>query len=258
MLKFKAIMILTVMALVAMLAYHIMVEALPWWSFLILIVAHLGIVAYGTSVLSAQFFLPVRYKGDEQSQSIAITFDDGPVPGNTEKALAILKDHNVKAAFFCIGNRIAAHPDITRQIDDAGHLVCNHSYWHAVTFDLQTSSRIAKELTDTDHVIEATIGKRPNFFRPPYGVTNPMLATAVKKGGYKTIGWSVRSFDTVSQDAAQLMQRITRSLKGGDVVLFHDYCNITLEILPAFLDHVAKRGLKIVRVDELLNEQAYA
>jgi len=257
MLKYKTITIVFIVALAAMLAYDA-VATLPWWYFLILVMVYLGIVAYGTSVLSAQFFLPVRYRGDQSSNSIAITFDDGPIPGNTEKALEILKMRGVKAAFFCIGNRIAAHPQLTKAIHTAGHLVCNHSYWHAATFDLQSAAQIAKELTDTDKVIEETIGARPTFFRPPYGVTNPMLASAVKKGGYKTIGWSVRSFDTMSKDATTLMQRVTKSLKGGDVVLFHDYCDITLDILPAFLDHVAKRGLKIVRVDELLNERAYA
>jgi len=85
-----------------------------------------------------------------------------------------------------------------------------------------------------------------------------MLASAVKRGGYKTIGWSIRSFDTVIKDSKVLMNRITRSLKGGDVILLHDYTDSTLEILPDLLDHIKKVGLKIVRVDQLLNEKAYA
>ena len=84
-----------------------------------------------------------------------------------------------------------------------------------------------------------------------------MVAKAVKKGGYKTIGWTIRSFDTFIKDSAVLMKRVTKSLKAGDVILFHDNGNTTLEILPALLDHVSKLGLKIVRLDELLNEKAY-
>ncbi|MBA4055584.1 MAG: polysaccharide deacetylase family protein, partial [Marivirga sp.] len=125
------------------------------------------------------------------------------------------------------------------------------------TFDLQTTGRIVKELVDTDQTILKAIGVKPRLFRPPYGVTNPMVASAVKKGGYKTIGWSIRSFDTVIKDSATLLERITKPLKGGDVILLHDYSNTTLEILPALLDHISKVGLKIVRVDELLNEKAY-
>ena len=124
-------------------------------------------------------------------------------------------------------------------------------------FDLQSADKISKELRDTDKAIEKVIHKKPNFFRPPYGVTNPMVATAVKKGGYKTIGWTVRSFDTMTKNGNVLLDRITKSLKGGDVILFHDYSAATVEILPAFLEEVTKLGLKIVRVDELLKEKAY-
>ena len=124
-------------------------------------------------------------------------------------------------------------------------------------FDLQSADKIARELKDTDTVIEKVIHKKPNFFRPPFGVTNPMVAEAVKRRGYKTIGWSIRSFDTMTKNGGVLLDRVTRSLKGGDVILFHDYSATTLEILPDFLEEVAKLGLKIVRVDELLKEKAY-
>lgn len=248
--------IIFAITLVFLLVYD-RLEDLPFWPYIILIVIYFIIQAYGTAVLSAQFFLPVKFKGDEHSNSIALTFDDGPIPGRTEKILEILKLHKVPAAFFCIGNRVADNPVLTRRIYDAGHLIGNHSYWHNATFDLQTAGKIGKELIDTDQTILEAIGAKPNFFRPPYGVTNPMVAKAVKKGGYKTIGWSVRSFDTVIKDSSVLMNRITKSLKGGDVILLHDYSNTTLEILPALLDHITELGLKIVRVDELLNEKAY-
>jgi peptidoglycan/xylan/chitin deacetylase (PgdA/CDA1 family) len=90
---------------------------------------------------------------------------------------------------------------------------------------LASGATIGKELDDTDHAIYKTIGAKPAFFRPPYGVTNPMVASAVERGGYKTIGWSIRSFDTVIKDSKVLMERITGSLKGGDVILLHDYSN---------------------------------
>ena len=85
-----------------------------------------------------------------------------------------------------------------------------------------------------------------------------MLATAVKRGGFTVVGWSVRSFDTVIKDRAKLLRRVTKSLKAGDVVLFHDFSESTLDILPDFIKHVSEVGLKIVRVDKLLNEKAYA
>jgi peptidoglycan/xylan/chitin deacetylase (PgdA/CDA1 family) len=117
--------------------------------------------------------------------------------------------------------------------------------------------RVARELADTDEAIRSAIGQTPRFFRPPYGVTNPMIARVVNRKQYTAVGWSVRSFDTVTDDRAKLLERVTRSLKGGDVVLFHDHCESTLEILPAFFEHVSRLGLKIVRIDELIGEKAY-
>jgi peptidoglycan-N-acetylglucosamine deacetylase len=230
---------------------------MPLWIYIILIVSYLIIHIAGSIILSMQFFLPVKCKGKAESNAIAITFDDGPVPGKTEKILEILSQHKVLASFFCIGNRIEEHPDLVKRIHNEGHLLANHSYWHGKTFDFQSSSKIIKELMDTDVALKNTIGLTPRFFRPPYGVTNPMVASAVKQRGYETIGWSVRSFDTVIHDSSALMKRVIKSLRAGDMILFHDYCDVTIEILPALLDHIHTLGLKIVRADELLNEKGY-
>ena len=225
--------------------------------FISMIVFYLALVAYGTTVLSAQFFIDVRSSGNNSLNAIAITFDDGPITGKTEKILDILSSNKVPAAFFCIGNRVDANPELVKRIYEAGHLLGNHSYWHKSTFDLQSSKKIGQELSDTNDAIERAAGVRPAYFRPPYGITNPMVARAINKGMYKTVGWTVRSFDTISKDRQSLLRRVTKSLKSGDIVLFHDYCEITGEILPEFLEKVAARGLKIVRVDQLLNEKAY-
>jgi len=89
----------------------------PWW-YAVLLLIYLNIHAYGASVLSAQFFLPVKFQGDAQSKKIAITFDDGPIPVMTEKILDILKSYKVPAAFFCIGNRVDDYPNLAKQINE--------------------------------------------------------------------------------------------------------------------------------------------
>jgi len=230
---------------------------MPLWVYIILTLSYLFIYAAGSIILSMKFFLPVKYKGTAESKAIAITFDDGPVPGKTERILEILSRHQARATFFCIGNRVDKHPALVKRMHDEGHLLGNHSYWHGKTFDLQSSAKIEKELSDTDLALKKAVGITPRFFRPPYGVTNPMVATAVKQRKYETIGWSVRSFDTVTPDSKVLMKRITKSLKSGDMILLHDYCDVTISILPALLEHINKLGLKIVRADELLNEKPY-
>ncbi|MGC3948594.1 MAG: polysaccharide deacetylase family protein [Chryseolinea sp.] len=228
------------------------------WVYAAWCLIYIAVQVYGSSVLSAQYYLPVRWRGSVESRSVAITFDDGPVAGRTDKILEILQRHKAPAAFFCIGKRVQAHPQLVNRMHGEGHLVANHSYFHGATFDLQLPSSITKELADTDVVIEQAIGLKPIYFRPPYGVTNPMVATAVRKGKYVTVGWSIRSFDTVIEDRNRLLTRITRSLKGGDIILLHDHGRCTMDILPDLLNKISSLGLKIVRVDQLLNEKSYA
>ena len=256
MLKYTTVNYMVILLLLLLMVFDRIFD-LPFFLYVFVVVVYLTLLIYGTFVMSAQFFLTAFCNSETSSGSIAITFDDGPIPGKTEKILEILNTYKVPAAFFCIGFRIADHPALAKQIHEAGHLLGNHSYWHKNTFELQSAGRIETELLKTDTAIHHAIGLNPNFFRPPHGVTNPMVAKAILRRGYQTIGWSVRSFDTISDDRTTLLKRVTRSLKGGDIVLFHDNCSITLEILPEFLDRVSALGLKIIRVDDLLGKKAY-
>ena len=212
----------------------------------------------GSLLIYSQFFIFVRCQGDRTRGSIAITFDDGPIAGKTDKILEILKQHEAPAAFFCIGSRVDQQPELVQRIHQEGHLVGNHSYYHGKMFDLQSSKQMEQELINTNHAIEKSIGRKPRFFRPPYGVTNPMLAKAVAAGNYTTVGWNIRSFDSVIKGKRRLFNRVTKKLKAGDLVLFHDYAASTLDLLPEFLDCVKRKGLKIERLDTLLHENPYA
>jgi peptidoglycan-N-acetylglucosamine deacetylase len=227
------------------------------WMYLVVGIGYTALQAYGSTVLSAQFFVPVKFRSSESSKMIALTFDDGPLAGKTDAILDILKTYKIPATFFCIGNRVKTNPEIVERMVREGHVIGNHSYWHGKTFDLQSSSIILKELRDTDDLIFDVVGSRPRFFRPPYGVTNPMVASAIRQGNYSTIGWSVRSFDTMIKDAAQLFKRVSSAVKPGDIIVFHDFSESTVKMLPQIVEHVLSRGLKLVTVDELINERPY-
>lgn len=227
---------------------------LPMWWYIAIVILYAGIVTYGAAVLSTSFFMPVFSSGTVPG--VALTFDDGPV-GNTTKVLDILATYQAPAAFFCIGKRVSENPGLLQRIDAEGHLVGNHTYWHGAFFDLKSSPMVMRELYETDVAIHKVIGKRPRFFRPPYGVTNPMIAKAVKRGNYNVIGWSIRSFDTMIRDPEKLFLRIAKQLKPGDIILLHDYCDSTVEVLPRLLEHIREKGFKVTRVDELINQKGY-
>ena len=144
-----------------------------------------------------QFFYKVICSANTDQKEIAISFDDGPASNYTPEILQLLKQDNVKAAFFCIGNRIAGNESIIAKIKEEGHIIGNHSYSHHFWFDLFSSKKMLDDLKKMDQEIERVIGLQPKLFRPPYGVTNPNLKKAIIKGDYTPVGWSVRSMDTV-------------------------------------------------------------
>lgn len=227
-----------------------------WWLALPA-VAYVVVAAYGSARVSSSFFIDTRWRGATTQPHIALTFDDGPVPA-TPALLEILRRHEARATFFCIGQRARQQPEVLRQLDAAGHLLGNHTFTHHFFIDLFSTSRLRAELRDTDAAIAAATGRRPRLFRPPYGVTTPNLARAIRREGHQCIGWSVRSLDTLVQDPAQLLASMVRALAPGAVFLFHDTSAATAAMLDEFLQQARARGFRVVPLDELLGVTAYA
>jgi peptidoglycan/xylan/chitin deacetylase (PgdA/CDA1 family) len=231
---------------------------LAWWIYLAVFIIYFAVVTYGVVKVDSQIFMPVIFKARTNKNEVALTFDDGPHPYYTPYILDILSKYNARASFFCIGKNVDDNPDIARRIYREGHLLGNHSFYHSDFFDLQSAKKIEEELSMADDAIREVSGRRPRFFRPPYGVTNPRLAKAVKNRKYVSIGWSLRSLDTVIKNEKKLLNKIKRRIKPGDIILFHDHSAVVTEILPEILDFIQNIGLKIVRVDELIDEKPYA
>jgi peptidoglycan/xylan/chitin deacetylase (PgdA/CDA1 family) len=230
---------------------------LPFIVYPLLFFAYSGIVFYGCYFVHSNFFLPVICSAATTKKEIALSFDDGPAVSYTPEILEILREERVTAAFFCIGNRITGNEEIFRQIHDDGHVIGNHSYSHHFWFDMLSSQKMLADLKMMDSAMESTAGLRPRLFRPPYGVTNPNLKKAIITGGYTPIGWNIRSLDTVIENEKKLLNKIKGSLKPGAIILFHDTSKTTVAILPTFLRQVRASGYEIVRLDKLLNLQAY-
>ena len=232
--------------------------AVHWQMYALALLLFIAFNAYGSAFISSQFYLPVICRGTDASDAVALTFDDGPIPGQTEEILEILKRYEVPGAFFCIGSRVTQHAPIVARMHQEGHLVGNHTFSHSYVVDLLSTRRIKDELMRTGEAIKKVIGVTPCFFRPPYGVTNPMIARAVADQQYTAVGWSVRSHDTVSSSVDKLLARTSSAIRGGDIVLFHDYSAAMRQALPSLIEAIRKRGLRLVRLDELLRMRAYS
>ncbi|WP_343690216.1 polysaccharide deacetylase family protein [Chitinophaga sp.] len=247
----------TNIALIALVALFLWLS-LPWWAFVLLFLAYSGVLVWGAMQIRSGFFLQAVCAADTTEKVVALTFDDGPLTAFTPQILDILQKAQVPAAFFCIGNRIAGQETLVKRIDAEGHIIGNHSFSHHFWFDLFPAKKMLAELQQVDTVIEQVTGKRPRLFRPPYGVTNPNVHRAVKRGNYTAVGWNIRSLDTVAKQADELMNRILSGLRPGAVILLHDSIPLTVQILPALIAQIREQGYTIKRIDQLLNIPAYA
>ncbi|HEX8022626.1 polysaccharide deacetylase family protein [Mucilaginibacter sp.] len=257
MLNFRNTNILFV-GLLGLIAWEHITEGVSWWSYLILAFIYSLILFYGCYYIGSNFFMRVMCAAKTSKKVIAITFDDGPDTVATPQILDILKQHNVPVAFFCIGNRIAGNATILKQIHEQGHVIGNHSFSHHFWFDLFSPSKMLDDLLRANQVVRQTINLSPLLFRPPYGVINPNLKKAIVKSRMIPIGWSVRSMDTVINDEKKLLNKITRRLNPGAIFLFHDTGPATISVLPLFIEQAKAQGYEIVRLDKMLNLQAYA
>ena len=220
--------------------------------FILLLVEYLLLLTYGSVFINSNFYIKTICSKTNDNKEIAITFDDGPVKEITPLILDVLKEFDVKAAFFCIGNNIVNNKSILKQIDNEGHIIGNHSFSHSNYFDFFSSKKMTEELIKTEDIIFQTIGKKVTYFRPPYGVTNPALKKAVNKMNYTVIGWSLRSFDTKYKDPSKILSRVTKKLKSGDIILFHDINPEIINVLRNFIKYALSNNYKIVRLDKLI------
>ncbi|WP_162495546.1 polysaccharide deacetylase family protein [Confluentibacter flavum] len=189
-----------------------------------------------------------------ESKKIAITFDDGPHPELTYTILDILDRYNTKATFFCIGNKVEQHPEILKEIAKRGHCIGNHSYSHSVNISFSSKSKWLEEIHKTDAILKKIIGKAPLYFRPPFGVTTPNLANALKETRHTVIGWNNRSFDTVIKNKNLVLKRIINQISIGDIILFHDTQPNTPYILEHLLLHLKQHKIEAITINDLLNE----
>jgi peptidoglycan-N-acetylglucosamine deacetylase len=217
----------------------------------------LMLLTAGSIFIRMGFYIESKCAGDRSQKVVALSFDDGPDSHNTPIVLDILKKQGIEAAFFVVGHKLQANAEIIRRIDREGHILGGHSYSHSFFFDLYTAPRMKAELEQTGEIILELTGKSMKLFRPPYGVTNPVLARVIRKFGYRVIGWSLKSKDTVTNDGRVLLARLQKKVKGGDLILFHDTKSILEGVLPDFINFLKSENYRIVRPDQLLKLEAY-
>ena len=189
---------------------------------------------------------------------VAITIDDGPDPEVTPRVLDLLDAHGQRATFFCIAERVLAHPALAREIVARGHSIQNHTARHRHNFSFLGPRGFASEIARAQDILAETTGQRPTCFRAPAGLRNPFLEPVLHRLGLSLVSWTRRGFDTREGDPAKVMARLGRNLQARDILLLHDGnaartpdgTPVLLEVLPLLLERLRAGGLRAVTLPE--------
>ncbi|WP_228121767.1 polysaccharide deacetylase family protein [Variovorax paradoxus] len=191
-------------------------------------------------------------------REVAITIDDGPEPDVTPRVLDLLDAHGQRATFFCIAERVQAHPVLAREIVVRGHSIQNHTAQHRHNFSFLGPRGFAAEIARAQDILTDVTGQRPTCFRAPAGLRNPFLEPVLHRLGLSLVSWTRRGFDTREGDAAKVMARLARNLLARDILLLHDGNAartaagqpVLLEVLPLLLQRLRTDGLRAVTLPE--------
>ena len=195
------------------------------------------------------------YLGDPAKKILYLTFDAGYENGSTEKILDVLKEEQVPAAFFLVGNYLEKNADLVRRMVNEGHIVGNHTMHHYDMSKLTGKEAFTKELTDLENLYRETTGQElPKYYRPPQGIYSTENLTMAKELGYKTVFWSLAYVDW-NNDAQPTKEEAFRKLlprtHPGAVVLLHSTSATNAEILEDLIEEWKEEGYTFGTLEEL-------
>ena len=184
---------------------------------------------------------------NESKKYVALTFDDGPHYKNTKLLLDGLRERNVKATFFIIGQNIGGNEEILKQMKEDGHLIGNHTYSHKNLFRL-SKTRILNEIDKTNDLISSITGEVPSYFRPSYGNSNNKIEHLTDM---KTVLWNCDSLDWKLRNSNRITKRVLNSVHDGSIILMHDIYKTSVNAALDIIDRLEKEGYEFVTVEKL-------
>ena len=180
-----------------------------------------GVAAYQAMAPTAQCFGRTFTGLPHGSRQLALTYDDGPNDPHTLRLLEVLAEHGAHATFFLIGRFVERRPDIARAIAQQGHAIGNHTWSHPrLIFRGKAETRW--QLERCQWAIENATGIAPRLFRPPFGGRRPGTLGIARSLGLEPIMWNVAGRDWKAPLAVRIADRVSRRIRGGDVILLHD------------------------------------
>ena len=195
------------------------------------------------------------YVGDSGEKVLYLTFDAGYENGYTASILDTLKAHNVKAAFFLVGNYLQKNADLVRRMVEEGHIVGNHTMTHPDMSAISDMDAFQKEMAGVEELFTQITGKTmPKFYRPPRGVYSEENLKMAKELGYQTVFWSLAYKDWLndSQPTAEYaLGKLIPRTHNGAVILLHSTSKTNAEVLDELLTQWENLGYRFETIDKL-------
>ncbi len=199
--------------------------------------------------------LDAAYIGDTTQPVIYLTFDAGYENGCTEQILDTLKKHDVKAAFFLVGNYLEKNADLVRRMVKEGHTVGNHTMHHPDMSAISDKAAFEKELKDLEDLYRQVTGAElPKYYRPPQGIYSAENLKMARELGYKTVFWSLAYVDWLRDDQPtkeEAFSKLLPRVHNGAVVLLHSTSKTNGEILDELLTKWEEMGYRFGTLDAL-------
>jgi peptidoglycan/xylan/chitin deacetylase (PgdA/CDA1 family) len=179
------------------------------------------VASYQSMAPTAQWYGQTFTGPPRTSRQIALTYDDGPNDPHTRRLLEILAKHSIHATFFLIGSHVQQYPKIVREIIQAGHILGNHTFTHPLLI-FKSETEIRRELTQCHTALQDAVGEPSNLFRPPFGGRRPAVLRIARELGLQPVMWNVTGYDWSAPPAAVIERKVSKQIRGGDVILLHD------------------------------------
>lgn len=179
---------------------------------------------------------------------VALTFDDGPRRGTTDRLLDGLQERGASATFFLIGKQIEANADLVVRMAEEGHQIGNHTWSHQ-RLEGASSAVVAQEVEQTEAVLEELLGGKEYWLRPPYG---QVTAGTEDCFDVPMVKWSVDPRDWESRDTGKVTQAILEYVEPNSIILLHDIYSTSVDAALKVVDQLQEEGYWFVTVEELL------
>ncbi len=198
-----------------------------------------------------------RAKIPGRGKVVALTIDDGPHSGYTERLLAILREAKVKATFFLVGRMAATTPELVRQELAEGHTLGNHSHYHNNLLSLPPEG-VVTEWRMCNYTVRSITGEFPRFCRPPGGNYDASVLEAASAEGLTAVLWTANAADCTGLNSRDIAQKVLSQVSPGGIILIHDGVEATVQALPHILSTLKKKGYTFVTLDEVLPVSSWA